>query len=218
MGLGQVRKLTHRTQGRIQAGRPFRSLGDFLARVDPRPVEAENLIKAGALEGLGTIPALLRQLAAGSWRGGQMPLFDFDRGAEQSGEDWTLAEKVAAQEAVLGAGVSAHRLELAAGQIAAAGAMTTLEAAARVGSQVRLAGMRQSWARGSSQHGEVVYSLSLEDLEGMLDVLISGETYRRSRLALDGRGPYLVEGVVEMDVARGEPVIRAERITRLEQP
>ena len=218
MGLGQVRELTHRTQRRILAGRPFRSLGDFLARADPRPVESENLIKAGALEGMGTIPALLRQLTAGSWRGGQLPLFDFDRGAGQSGEDWTLTEKVAAQEAVLGAGVSAHRLELAAEQIAAAGAVTTLEAAAQVGSQVRLVGMRQSWARGSSQHGEVVYSLSLEDLEGMLDVLISGEIYRRSRLALDGRGPYLVEGVVEMDTARGEPVIRAERIARLEQP
>ena len=99
MGLNQVRELTRRTQARILRYRPFTSFMDFLARADPRPQEAENLVRSGALEGFGAIPALLRQLERGGWRGGQLPLFALET---PGGEDWTLAEKVAAQEALAG--------------------------------------------------------------------------------------------------------------------
>ena len=64
MGLNQVRELTRRTQARILRQRPFTSLLDFLARADPRPQEARNLARAGALDGLGNDPGLLRQSAA----------------------------------------------------------------------------------------------------------------------------------------------------------
>jgi hypothetical protein len=60
--------------------------------------------------------------------------------------------------------------------------------------------------------------MSLEDLEGMLEVVISAEVYRRCRAALATSGPYLVEGGVELNPDSGEPFIRAERITRLEGP
>ncbi len=213
MGLDQVRELTRRTQASIQRERPFRSFVDFLARVDPRPVEAENLVKAGALQGFGPIPGLLRQLAHGGWRGGQMSLFSLDEIPE---DDWTLAEKVAAQEEILGTGVIAHPLELAAAQITAANALTTLEAASRLGQRVRVAGMRQTWRRSQTIQGEYIYFMSLEDLEGMLDVVILGDVYRRWRSALSTAGPYVIEGQVELDREKGEPFIRAEKIWRLE--
>src|SRR3989304_5079253 len=118
--------LTRRVQVRILRARPFHSLADFLARVDPRPAEAENLIRTGALEGFGTIPSLLSQLKRG-WDGGQLPLFELGatRGMEVE-EDWSLAEKMAAQEAILGVGVVAHPLELVAEQLASAGTSFTL--------------------------------------------------------------------------------------------
>ncbi len=56
-------------------------------------------MRIGALEGFGAIPALLRQLERGGWRGGQLPLFALET---PGGEDWTLAEKAAAQEAAAG--------------------------------------------------------------------------------------------------------------------
>jgi DNA polymerase III alpha subunit len=65
MGLDQVRELTRRTQKRILKERPFNSLADFLTRVDPRPMEAENLIHVGAFEGLGEIPQLLNAIDQG---------------------------------------------------------------------------------------------------------------------------------------------------------
>jgi DNA-directed DNA polymerase III PolC len=212
MGLNQVRELTRKTMGRILRNRPFRSLTDFLARVDPQPVEAENLARAGALEGFGNPPALLERLQAGSWRGGQLPLFGMETAAQAGEEDWSLAEKVAAQEAILGASVAAHPLELVADQVAAAGALSTLEAVGRVGQTVRVAGMRQTWGRSSSGRNKTVYFMSLEDLEGTLDVVIFADVYRRYHAALSGHGPYLLEGVMEMDTRRGEPILRAEQI------
>jgi DNA polymerase-3 subunit alpha len=74
---------------------------------------------------------------------------------------------------------------------------------------------RQIWRRSRADGGETIYFLALEDLEGVVEVVIFGEVYRRSRAALSGPGPYLVEGVVELDEEKGEPYIRAERIVSL---
>ncbi len=209
MGLDQVRELTQRTQKTILHNRPFSSLSDFLDRVDPRPVEAENLVKVGALDDIGTIPDLLDQLKQGSRRGGQLSLFSLDH---TSHEDWSLAEKVAAQEELLGTGVIAHPLEQVQAQITAAGALTTVEAASRLEQQVRVAGMRQIWRRSRTTRGDYIYFMSLEDLEGMLDVVITSDVYKRSRAALSTAGPYVVEGRVALDSQRGEPRIHAEKI------
>ncbi|HEX9028485.1 MAG TPA: hypothetical protein VF823_04860, partial [Anaerolineales bacterium] len=216
MGLNQVRELTRRTLARIFHERPFSSLTDFLVRADPRPVEAENLVRCGALTGLGnSLPGLLRQIASTGWRGGQLPLFGAQVfGPAEDDPDWSLAEKVAAQEEILGTGVDAHPLELVADRIATARAVSTVEAAARLGQPVRVAGMRQTWARSSGRNGGASF-MSLEDLEGMLDVMIPAEVYRRCRAALAGSGPYLIEGTVELDAGRGEPFIRAERVWNL---
>jgi DNA polymerase III alpha subunit len=212
MGLDQVRDLTRRTQANILAQRPFHSWGDFLARVDPRPVEAQNLVGAGSLEGFGTIPGLLSQLDSGGWRGGQLSLF---ASAQDDLEDWTLEEKVTAQEDILGVGVLAHRLELVAEQIQALGALNTVEAAGRLGERVKVAGMRQIWRRFGTSRGDYLYFMSLEDLEGMLDVVIYADVYRRYRKEFSDHGPYLIEGVLELDSNSGEPFIRAERIEHL---
>jgi DNA polymerase-3 subunit alpha len=209
MGLDQVRDLTRRTQAAIIKEQPFRSLQDFLARVDPRSLEAENLIRVGALDGFGNIPGLLEQLKNGGRHAGQLPLFEVDYSSE---EDWMLAEKVAAQEAILGTGVIAHPLELAAEKIRGAQALNTLEAASRLGQRVRVAGMRQTWRRSAMARGGYIYFMALEDLEGILDVTIFSEVYRLNHTAFSTSGPYILEGIVELDRERGEPFIRAEKI------
>lgn len=211
MGLNQVRDLTRRTQSQIIRLRPFHSFTDFLARVDPRPQEVENLVRCGAAEGLGTIPALLDKLKTGGWRGGQLSLFSSD----ETLDDWPVERKAAAQEAILGVSVIAHPLELHASQIATSQAITTLEAAQRLGQHVRVAGMRQTWRRTRTSQGGYLYFMSLEDLEGMLDVLLFEDVYRRYRQELRAGGPYVIEGLVETNPVTVEPVIRAERITSL---
>jgi DNA polymerase III alpha subunit len=212
MGLDQVRDLTRRTQEAILRQRPFTSLADFLARANPRQGEATNLIRCGALDGLGSIPALLRQVESGGWKAGQLSLFDY---SDTGQEDLPLSDRVTAQEEILGISVDAHPLELAADRIAAAGAISTLEAAGRVGSRVRVAGMRLSGRRSRTAGGEMMAFLTLEDLEGMLDVVVFPDAYRRSRSALSGPGPYLVEGTMVSESSRAEPLLHAERVEKL---
>jgi DNA-directed DNA polymerase III PolC len=218
MGLEQVRDLTQRTQKRMIAERPFHSLTDFLVRVDPRSQEAENLIRIGALDGLGGIPDLLGQIKKQDWKSGQFPMFTTSPTLQpaQRNETWPLAQVIADQETILGAAVIAHPLELAAERIKAAGAISTVEALQYVGQSVQVAGMRQTWRRGKNSRGDIYYFMCLEDLEGMLDVFIPGEVYRRYRHAFSKPGPWVIEGLLEPDPTSGECTLRAARVALLD--
>jgi DNA polymerase III alpha subunit len=211
MGLDQVRDLSGRTIERILHNRPFQTLGDFLARVDPRKQEAENLGRVGAFDGLGTIPSMLRQLEGG-WQAGQPGLFEW---GSSGGEDWTREQKVSAQQELLGISLEAHPLELAGQQIARAGAITTIEAARRAGQRVTVAGIRQCGHRSRTAKGEAMMFLTLEDLAGMLDVVLFPDVYRQARGFIHTSEPLLVTGMVEVDAARGEPLLRAEKVSRM---
>jgi DNA-directed DNA polymerase III PolC len=213
MGLNQVRDLTRRTQHRILSERPYRSLNDFLTRVDPRPVEVENLIKASAMDAFGTIPAMLEQISGNSWHARQLSLFTRDK---DEWDDWSIEQKAAAQHEILGVSVIAHQLELKAEQIKAAGALDTIEALSHPGDQIRVAGMRQTWRRSRSRRGDYLYFMSLEDMQGILDVVIPGEVYRRYRTEFSGRGPYIIEGFIEHDPKRLEPALHARCIQRIQ--
>lgn len=212
MGLDQVKGLTRRTIENIRGGRPFASLDDFLTRADPRPQEAWSLAKVGALEGLGKIPAILRRLASG-WQVGQMSLFSW---GDTAGEDWTLEEKVAAQQELLGISLEAHPLELAADRIAASGAISTLEAAGRIGQRVTVAGVRQTSHRSRTAKGEPMLFLTLEDLSGMLEVVFFPNAYRQARGIVSSSQPFMVTGMMEMDAGRGEPFLKAEKVALVE--
>lgn len=216
MGLDQVRELTRRTQDRILQQRPFRSFTDFLTRVDPRTQEAENLVRAGSLEGFGTIPQLLDEIKLGGWRGGQIPMFSSSNSDVGLSEDWTLEEKLVAQEEILGIGVAAHRLELLSEQITAAGAVTTTRAASKIGQKVRVAGVRLAWQGRRRRNGDTVYLMDLEDLENMLLAVIPEKMYRQQRNIFSTVLPFIVEGEVSLEGRFNEPAILAERIWRLD--
>lgn len=212
MGLEQVKNLTRRTIQRILRGQPFSSLDDFLVRVDPRPQEAESLVCIGALEEWGNIPALLRRLQTGKRQPGQMSLF---LPHTPPIEDWTLVDKMNAQQNLLGISLVAHPLELLADQITAGGAIPLLEAAERIGQRVTVAGMRQSGRRSRTARGDLMMFLSLEDQTGTLDVILFPEPYRRAREVLSSGGPFLVTGKIELESLRQDPYLRAEKVERL---
>ena len=211
MGLDQVKHLTRRTIEKIIRLRPYHSLEDFLSRVDPRPQEAEHLAKVGALEGLGTIPAILKRLGSG-WMAGQMSLFSLN---ELEGEDWSLEEKMAAQQELLGISLEAHPLELLSDQIARSGAITIAEAAERVGQRVTIAGIRQTSRRSRTARGEMMMFLTIEDLSGILDVIIFPDVYRRTKTIASSNSPMLITGTVEVENDWAEPYLRADMVKSL---
>lgn len=212
MGLDQIPDLTQRTIEKIIRLRPYSSVEDFLARVDPRRQEAENLVQVGALEGFGAIPVILSRVKQGSWLAGQPSLFEWQ---EMKGEDWTVGQKVAAQQSLLGISLDAHPLDLVADKIQTAGTISTIDAASKVGEKVTVAGIRQSGHRSRTAKGESMMSLTLEDLSGMLDVVLFPDAYRQAHSFIHGTEPILISGVVEMDATRGEPLLKAERVEKI---
>jgi DNA polymerase III subunit alpha len=154
----------------------------------------------------------MHRLKGGGWQAGQLSLFSLSEEGEDG--EWSLVERAEAQAAVLGVSVDVHPLELVSHKLEGSGAISTVEAAARVNQQVRVAGMRQWWRRSRTRE-YIIYLMAFEDLEGMLDVVIPAELYRKSRTSMSGPGPYLVEGVVEQNPVSGEPYIRAINIEKI---
>jgi DNA polymerase III alpha subunit len=129
--------------------------------------------------------------------------------------DWSLDERCTAQEQVLGIAVDAHPLELASERIAQVKSLSTVEAAGRVGERVRVVGLRMASHRSRTAGGETMLFLTLEDLDGLLDVVIFPDVYRRFRNTLSASTPFLLSGIIQMDAERGEPVMRVERVDRI---
>jgi DNA-directed DNA polymerase III PolC len=212
MGLEQVKELTQRSIQRIIHNAPFISLDDFLMRVDPRALEAENLAKVGALDGFGNIPVILKRLKTGGWQQNQMSLFGWN---DTSEDDWSLQEKVDAQMERLGVSLDAHPLELVVEKIQQAGAISTAEAAGRIGRRVTIAGIRQTSHRTRTASGESMLFLTVEDLQGTLDAILFPEVYRLTKNLFNTTIPLLMTGIIEMDTERGEPYLRVEKIVKI---
>jgi DNA-directed DNA polymerase III PolC len=210
MGLDQVKNLSRRTINRTIRLRPYHSLEDFLTRVDPRVQEAENLAKVGALEGLGYIPAILNRLKR-QWQAGQLSLFENDPFA---GEAWSIEEKMAAQRDLLGISMEVHPLELLENKLASLGVVSTADAAGMYAKRVTVAGIRQTSRRSRTTRGETMLFLTLEDLSGVLNVIIFPAVYQKAKQLLYSDLPMLITGVVEVDRDQ-EPFLKAERIVAL---
>lgn len=212
MGLEQLRDLGRSSLERMLQMRPFTSLADLLVRAYPRMHEARNLIEAGALEGLGSIPALLEELENGNWQRGQLQLF---APPQDGAPDWSAEQKAAAQSRLLGVSLIAHPLDLFAEAMRRAGVLSTLEASTRLNQEVRVAGMRQSWRRVRTSAGGYIYFMDLADLEGTLRIVVPGEVYTRGRGAFREGVPVLIEGRLELGRDSEEPVLRASRVAGL---
>jgi DNA polymerase III alpha subunit len=75
--------------------------------------------------------------------------------------------------------------------------------------------MRQTWRRSGTAGGDYVYFMTMDDLEGTLNVFISAEVYNRNSKVFSKDAPTLVEGTVEVSQSREEPTLRAEKVWRL---
>ncbi len=210
LGLDQVRGLTHQTINAIIRNQPFHSLEDFILRADPQKKEAQNLIKCGALEGLTTIPQGLGRVQH-QRPPGQLALFS----TSKPDEDWQMEQKLKAQREILGVNLSITPLELHTDQIIAAGALTTLQAQDHVGERIKVAGMRQTFRRIRSRSNQMFGFLTLEDLEGTLQVLIPADVYRKSYTLLREADCLIITGLVEYDQSHDRTLLRAESVVSL---
>ena len=200
LGQGQVRELTHVTLKAIVSGQPYTSLEDFLTRVQPLHVEAVNLVKAGALDGLDSPRAMLMVLDQAKWRGrhsAQMGL-TLPTPAAAAAEQ-TLQDQADWQREVLGWPVSVHPLQLLASELSMHAVTHSDQLPQAVGQEVALAGIRLSAHRFSSSRQEPMLLVDMEDEKGMYQVLWSGQALRQTDRTLSRSMPVLVRGRVRTD-------------------
>ncbi|HNE05471.1 MAG TPA: hypothetical protein PLT08_13180, partial [Anaerolineales bacterium] len=133
--------------------------------------------------------------------------------SDTSADDWTLQQKVDAQLEILGSSLEAHPLELVQDKIS--GAISSIDAVAKIGRRVTVAGVRQTSRRSRTAKGDMMLFLTIEDLQGTLDVILFPDVYRIAKSFLDSNPPLLITGVVEMDRERGEPYLRAEKVVSI---
>jgi DNA polymerase-3 subunit alpha len=226
-GLGAVKNLGQKAIETLVAARdtdgPFRSLLDFCRRLDLQLVNrrvVESLVKAGALDSLGRSRAgLLAGLDAAFDAGqrhqreraeGQASIFDLMGGpggpaggsvddlAEPVVPDWDSDQQLASEKEVLGFYLSGHPLRRVWDQAVRLGAVSTgaLEATPD-GTRIVMCGLVSALREINTKNGNRMGFITLEDVEGTVEVTIFPETFRQAALHLRGAGPVLVRGKVE---------------------
>jgi DNA-directed DNA polymerase III PolC len=199
MGLGQVRELTHTTIDLIRQHRPFTSLDDFLIRARPLHVEAMNLIKCGALAGLGDLAEMLMRVENEAWHGrhsAQLSLLTILETSTAAAP--SLAQRAAWEHEVLGYHVAVHPLDLYADRLAEAGAISSRAIGDHLDRSVTLGGLRIAYHRVSSAR-EAMLLVDMEDQAGLYQVLWGGAALSQARTLINQREPVLLRGRVRRD-------------------
>ncbi|MBI4467022.1 MAG: DNA polymerase III subunit alpha [Acidobacteria bacterium] len=217
-GLGAVRNVGYNTVQAIQATRErlgrFPSLYQFCEEVDVRVLNRrvlESLVKAGALDSLGAHrAALLEAVDKALERGarlqrekdsGQHALFGAAT-AEPAPppplpdvEEWPEHERLNHEKEILGFYITGHPLARYQGRLRELATTAIAELETKKNNEdVRLAGIVVRVRPMRSKKGERWAIATLEDLSGVIDLLIFPEAFRRLESRLYPDAVLLVKG------------------------
>jgi DNA polymerase-3 subunit alpha len=201
-------------ESRDRLGR-VRSLHDLLRETDPRHVNKrvyEALIKSGSMDSVFAVRARLMaaldgaleaaQKARQDAESGQASLFGGDDApaAEPSralpeSEPWTDHETLAFEKESLGFYLSGHPLKDYQSEVAEFGTHSSADLRrARGGENVTVAGMITAIRKRKTRKGEWMAVVTVEDLQGVCEVIVFPELAGRSRDVLEEDAAVLVTG------------------------
>ena len=226
-----------------KGGGGFKSLTEFCRRVDARQLNrrvVESLVKAGAFDSIGAQRSQLlaimdRALESGQGlqrhkQNGQISFFDLPefKAPEGEGEDLPNIKEfppsmlLAMEKEFLGLYISGHPLdqyekELAKRKVKDIGILTA--DGVKDGARVTIGGTVASQTRITTQKGDPMAFVMLEDKTGQIEVVVFPDTYSQSRSYLDGDGAVVVRGKVNHQddavkiIARSvEPLTQTEKV------
>ena len=208
---------------------PFRSLTDFISRVDPRDANKrclESLIKAGAFDCLGgtrlqyshALKTLMDGAASDKKRklDGQLSLMDFMEDSDKAVYDelpdvgeYAPRELLELEKEVLGIYVSGHPLSQYEGFIKANANVTTLdfpalgeegiaESTLKDGDDVVFGGIITGKSVKYTKSGKPMAFLEVEDLYGVLDILVFPNVYEPNINRLNTDAVVAIQGRVSL--------------------
>jgi DNA polymerase-3 subunit alpha len=244
-GLGAVKNIGEGAVESIlaarEAGGPFASFFDFCCRIDPKKVHrrvVESLIKAGAFDSLanGRRAALLCAAGETIERAGRMQaekqskqasLFELGMADQASPlrqdafsppdvEEWPLSVRLGNEKEALGFYLTGHPLKQYEAELGRAGVVATRDLPGLGdGSEVSVGGFVASRRETQTKKGDRMAFLTLEDVQGRVDVIVFPDVYRECGLFLHDEDPIIVRGRLELSdlslEAEGEEEDEPER-------
>jgi len=233
-GLGAIKNVGDGPASVIVQARgetPFADIDDFLRRVDLRQVNKrglECLIRAGALDSLGSRAALLgaidqimaiSQQVHHSREIGQRSLFDFAPDTAQIGgarfilpkEAAPLAEKkvLADEKELLGVYMSAHPLDVLSQYVDERLTILSDVDPAMENEQVQVAGIVNSLRTIATKKGDSMAFVQLEDLSGAIELVVFPRTYEEAKGLLSEDALLMVRGKVDVRDERAKLIAEA---------
>ena len=124
--------------------------------------------------------------------------------------DYTLEERILLEREILGLAISGHPLGLYGERLARYRPVGSAVLDAYVGEKVVVAGWPVGARLPRTRTGKWMAFLSLEDLDGPIEVVLFPETFQRCGGVLGLECPYLVQGQVQEQ--GGEIVVVAEAL------
>jgi DNA-directed DNA polymerase III PolC len=114
--------------------------------------------------------------------------------------EYSLAEKLHLEREVVGFAVSRNEMELYGDHLAEEGVVRSCELAKHAGREVRVAGVVVAGRRHTTKDGNPMLFISLQDVDGLVEVVLFSEAYKAHGevLANGGYGPYVVRGLVQV--------------------
>lgn len=187
----------------------YKSLPDFLVRVRPGPEETASLIKCGAMDCFKyTRPTLLRLLNVYLNSRKILDEFTSDLFVSESfrlekevitDEDYSIAEKCSIEYETFGYMITKHPLEFFSEFTSAKDIIKAADMAKYDRRKVKMIGWYMASKRITTKKGEAMKFLSLEDMSGTFEAVIFPRVYARVAENTMSRGPYLVEGRVDVE-------------------
>ena len=213
----------------------FSSLRELCENVDLRLVNkrvVESLVKSGACDSLNQNRATmiedipnaieLGQAKQRDQELGQSSMFEvFEEEKEGGGnasivEDWSDHERLKYEKETIGFYISGHPLEQYANELVwftDASSASILED--NTGSEVSIAGIPDKVLPKTTRKGDKMAIVTLEDLNGSVEVILWPEIYATIENILSDDDPILVQGTVDSD--GNQPKVIAKKVCLLKE-
>jgi len=214
-----------------ETGGPFKSISDFFTRVDLKKVNKrviEGLIKCGAFDSTGAKRSQLmevfesamemnhqaqrdRELGQGSLFGQAGGVHSYETEVSLPGiEEWHENQLLRYEKESLGFYISGHPLARCTGEIKKfANSDTAKIKELGENAEVSLCGVISACKKKVTRRGDKMAILSLEDLQGVTEVLVFPKVYEKTQDILESDLPVLVKGRIKKD-EKGVSIISEE--------
>ena len=199
-----------------EAKGPYKSLSDFLTRVNPDLAQAKLLIKAGCLDSIAgelTRPALLWRLLASqaSPPPSYVPI----------PEAYSFQKCLAHELALFGFPLRCHPLDVFHEAYKDVRYIFAKDLALHIGKEVTLIGWLLTEKMVSTKKGDPMEFMTLEDQTAMYDATVFPQTYREYCHLLAANQAYMITGLVEQQFSTVTVTVRTLRLlntTEIQEP